>query len=213
MGIIASFAQPLEDQEPLAVTTVALAGSGSYDSGFKSVESYRLLVGMVLAIIDTIGTITFTAGGGGLDDCAIVGPYTSYTERDYQVDIDTIGAVDTFRWSHDGGATWEAALVAITGLAQTLEYGVTVTFGAVTGHAVGDNWAFTATRTVGTVDVIQSQDGTNEDSKSFSSTIYSNDPDNAAFEVAAIGPYAKLKFTNGARAASTFRASLNGKVS
>jgi len=52
---------------------------------------------------------------------------------------------NTFSWSEDGGSTWTATGVAITGAAQTLSNGVTITFAATTGHTLGDKWSFTAT--------------------------------------------------------------------
>jgi len=58
----------------------------------------------------------------------------------YVVEIDATGTPDTFKWSHDGGSTWEAAGVAITGAAQTLDCGVQVTFANTTGHTLGDTW-------------------------------------------------------------------------
>jgi hypothetical protein len=58
----------------------------------------------------------------------------------YRVQIDGAGIPDTFKWSNDGGATWEASTVNITGAAQTLENGLTITFAATTGHTNGDYW-------------------------------------------------------------------------
>lgn len=52
---------------------------------------------------------------------------------------------NTFEWSNDGGVTWEATGVAITGSAQTLEDGWTITFGATTGHTSLDTWRWTVT--------------------------------------------------------------------
>lgn len=92
---------------------------------------------------------TFT--GIGLNDmsvnfgynfsCAVDYRGQSYsTVAAYKIEIDSTGTPDTFKWSHDGGSTWEATGVAITGSAQTLECGVQVTFGSTTGHTLGDSW-------------------------------------------------------------------------
>jgi hypothetical protein len=82
--------------------------------------------------------------GQGLDGLSSSG---SYTMRDknirYLVEIQTTGAVDTFRWSDDDGVTYTEN-VAITGSAQTLSHGVSITFGAVTGHTEGDYWVVSA---------------------------------------------------------------------
>jgi len=50
---------------------------------------------------------------------------------------------NTFQWSKDGGVSWDATDVAITGAAQGLFDGITVTFGAILGHDFGDRWDFT----------------------------------------------------------------------
>jgi len=51
---------------------------------------------------------------------------------------------NTFSWSDDGGSTWIATGIALTGAAQALNEGVTITFAATTGHTAGDYWGFTA---------------------------------------------------------------------
>jgi hypothetical protein len=83
-----------------------------------------------------------------LNDLSSGGTYTG-TETEppyvnYRVEIDGTNP-DTFKWSDDNGLTWQAGTVAITaGTAQTLNNGVSITFGADTGHASGDYWIFTA---------------------------------------------------------------------
>ena len=74
------------------------------------------------------GTIEPTAGG----------TYTGYTKGTYAIEIDAEGTPDTFKWSKDGGT--ETTGVAITGLAQTLAEGVTITFDGTTGATLADNW-------------------------------------------------------------------------
>lgn len=97
---------------------------------------------------NAVGAKVFT--GTGLDDATSGGSYTSFygvsgngEQDNFRVEIDGTSP-DTFKWSNDGGSTWEATTVAITGSAQTLENGVTITFAATTGHTSGDRWDFTA---------------------------------------------------------------------
>jgi len=79
------------------------------------------------------------SSGGIYTGTGIEPPYVQY-----RVEIDGTGP-DTFRWSDDKGTTWQASNVAITaGSAQTLNNGVTITFGADTGHTAGHYWDFTA---------------------------------------------------------------------
>jgi len=82
--------------------------------------------------------------GIGLSDLNTGGTFSGGSGLVYVVEIDGTGTPDTFRWSDDGGASWDASTVSITGAAQTLNNGVTVTFGATTGHTSGDRWSFVA---------------------------------------------------------------------
>ena len=52
------------------------------------------------------------------------------------------GSADTFSWSINGAN--QATLVPITGSAQTLTNGISVTFVETTGHAIGDKWTVSA---------------------------------------------------------------------
>lgn len=86
------------------------------------------------------GSVNFT--GSGLDDMALGGTFTGGASLNYRVQIDAAGTPNTFKWSDDGGTNWNATAVAITGGAQTLNNGVAITFGAATGHTLGDRWDF-----------------------------------------------------------------------
>jgi phage tail sheath gpL-like len=81
--------------------------------------------------------------GGTLNDATSQGTYTGTTTKKFMVKISTAAATDKFQYSIDNGANWSAE-TDITGSAQTLEDGVTVTFGATTGHAADDEWHFSA---------------------------------------------------------------------
>ena len=87
-------------------------------------------------------TIVLETAGLGLDDLTPGGTFNHQSDISYRVKIDGLGTPDTFTWSADGGITWEATGVAVTGAAQTLNYGVTVTFGATTGHTLNNYWDF-----------------------------------------------------------------------
>jgi hypothetical protein len=86
----------------------------------------------------SVGAAAFT--GSGLDDATYGGVYGHRADLDYEVQIDGTGTPDTFKWSKDDGSTYEATTVAITGSAQDLDNGVTVTFAATTGHTSADLW-------------------------------------------------------------------------
>ena len=94
-----------------------------------------------IAIVSkTVGAPTFS--GLGLDDMNTGGEFTGDADIVYEVEIDLAGTPDTFKWSEDG--VEKATGVSITGSAQTLSNGVTVTFDAPTGHTLGEKWTFTA---------------------------------------------------------------------
>jgi hypothetical protein len=83
--------------------------------------------------------------GSGLNDMLQNGGYGNYTGTvfgKYEVTIDATGIPDTFKWRVNGGAYTSG--VAITGAAQALSLGVTVTFTATTGHTLNDTWTFYA---------------------------------------------------------------------
>ena len=77
------------------------------------------------------------------DDLSRSGTYTGSTDIRYLVEIDSIGTPDTFRWSNDNGASWTSG-VDITGAAQLLENGLSITFGSTTGHDIDDYWIISA---------------------------------------------------------------------
>lgn len=86
----------------------------------------------------SIGAAAFS--GVGLDDLTESGNFNGNGRTTVRVRIDGTGTPDTFEWSYDGGGTWQQAGVPITGAAQLLQAGVYVTFGATTGHTIGDYW-------------------------------------------------------------------------
>lgn len=92
---------------------------------------------------NSVWSAAFT--GSGLNDMTTGGTWTGDQPRKLRVEIDGVASPNTFKWSKNGGATWKATGVAITGAAQALSPdggGVTVTFGATTGHTATDRWDF-----------------------------------------------------------------------
>lgn len=88
-------------------------------------------------VIDPIHQPTQTTGNG-LSDLTAAGTYNGTGDATFEVEITVAAATDEFRWRKNGGA-WSAS-IAITGAAQALSDGVTVTFAATTGHTAGDAW-------------------------------------------------------------------------
>lgn len=105
--------------------------------------------GTLLEIGDGAGTIgSVTQTGTGTDDMIVSTPETSYDghlDLTVRVEIDLADTTDTFRYSIDGGSTWEREDIPIAGVdTPTLLFdGVYIEFGTVTGHTLGDYWEFT----------------------------------------------------------------------
>lgn len=86
---------------------------------------------------------TTQSTGSGLNDITFGGLFTGATSVTYYVKIDATGTPDTFSWSKDNFSTTEATGVSLTGSAQTLDNGITITASATTGHTLNDVWQMT----------------------------------------------------------------------
>ena len=99
---------------------------------------------------DTIGEGGTTFVGSGLDDAFFSGHYSGDSStKSFFVKIDATGGTDTFEWGFDSSVGTQATGIAITGNPQILDstYGISIDFGATTGHTTGDKWVGTATAT------------------------------------------------------------------
>lgn len=90
-----------------------------------------------------LGILPTVFDGSGINDLTpgTTGVALGYQDRDFQVVIDATGTPDTFKWSSDGGANFTAG-VNCTTTALTLQEGITIKFGATTGHTLNDQWDF-----------------------------------------------------------------------
>lgn len=89
-----------------------------------------------------IGTVAFTVAPG-LNDMTVTGEYTGDRDRTFRVYVDANGTPDTFKWSEDGGATWNSTTVNMAAKVY-INYGLELNFAATTGHTIGNYWEFTA---------------------------------------------------------------------
>ncbi len=76
--------------------------------------------------------------GQGLNDLSQGAAFSDTDTAYFEVEIDAEGTPDTFQWRKNGGAYTTG--VSITGAAQALSDGQTITFAATTGHTTGDKW-------------------------------------------------------------------------
>lgn len=92
----------------------------------------------------TIGPAVFNGPDTNLNDLTSGGRYTPVAvNAEYLITISAVGTPDHYVWSKNGGTL--SSPVAITGSSQTLTDGVTITFGATTGHTLNDSWTISAT--------------------------------------------------------------------
>jgi len=87
---------------------------------------------------------TTQATGTGLNDATFGGSYTGSSTKTYQVKITAVGTPDSFQYSDDGGSTFNGVNIEIrSDGVQALAEGVTIIFGATTGHTLNDVWEST----------------------------------------------------------------------
>jgi len=86
-----------------------------------------------------ISKYNFEFVGTGSNDMTINGNLID--ELDFVIEIDGTDTPDTFKWSNDGGITWEAIEVSITGANQSLSNGISIRFDSTIGHTLGDVWS------------------------------------------------------------------------
>lgn len=95
--------------------------------------------------------------GSGLNDLSNGGTFTGVIDRNFRVEIDGVGATDTYKWSSDGGQTYDAQNVPIVAGAVPLKEGVTIQFQNTTGHTLNEYWTFDAVA-AGTIDTFRWSD-------------------------------------------------------
>ncbi len=78
--------------------------------------------------------------GSGQHDLTSAGTYSAGVDHDYTIKIT---ATNKFQWKKDNGA-YNGSDITITGSAQTLADGVTVTFGHTTGYTINDQFLIQA---------------------------------------------------------------------
>jgi len=73
---------------------------------------------------------------------SITGTYTGETSRVYLLMIDSLGTPDTFKWSNNGGNTYQQQLIPISLSPINLDSGLSVTFTATTGFSYNQQFTF-----------------------------------------------------------------------
>ncbi len=81
------------------------------------------------------------SGVSGLEDLTPSGNYTGNEPATFTIKITSTGSPNNFQWKKNNGAF--SANTPITGSVQALSDGVSITFGATTGHTLNDQWVVT----------------------------------------------------------------------
>ena len=108
----------------------------------KTIRLANIRYGTTAASTIESATATAVAGSTTLASGGTSSGLATTTSYQIIIDAGDIAIPNTFKWSDDGGSTWDATEVAITGAAQTLNNGITVTFSSTTGGTTNDQWDF-----------------------------------------------------------------------
>lgn len=118
--------------------------AGNSCSGFGTQEPTSKVHARSLSVIsDPVFT-----GTGSYEGADTSGVCTSVPTLNYKCEIDGVGTPATFKWSDDGGSTWDATGVplSVTSAFIPLNNGVTFRTSATgTNHDIGDYWEFSTT--------------------------------------------------------------------
>lgn len=77
----------------------------------------------------------------GLNDISSTGVFTGATSAQYDIEIESTGTPDQFKFRKDGGSYTTSQSCSTTG--TSIGDGLSVKFAATTGHTVGDRWVVT----------------------------------------------------------------------
>jgi hypothetical protein len=113
---------------------------GDYRATEINFQGYANGVNDANDALSGLGTTTFS--GSGLNDLTFGGFYDTTTANTFYVKI--VGDAENpeqFVWSKNNFVGDTSGTISITGSAQDLANGITVTFGATTGHTNTDSWS------------------------------------------------------------------------
>ena len=130
--------------------------------------------------------------GNQLSDLTLSGDFSGVSDNlTFLVEIDGKGTgnnPDTFRWSMDGGITYvQEKTTLVAGASVPLRYGLSMSFGAASGHGLGDNWTFSPANTRRVIPVFQ-QGGTAVNLIRLRNTLYQELYEAMSFDLLALRP-------------------------
>ncbi len=103
-----------------------------------------VLAGDVTELTDTFATSIMDVFGSPPSNPTVSGTYTGSTNAYWVIDITASGTPDVFEWAKNNGSATTG--VNITGGAQLLSDGISITFPSTTAYSVGQAWVISVAR-------------------------------------------------------------------
>jgi uncharacterized phiE125 gp8 family phage protein len=128
---------------------ITLTQNGLWPTDMRAHDSMAItcVCGYDGDVIPHVGWVPTSTTSTTLNDMTAGGTFSGTVRTEFEIEIDAEATPDTIKWRKvtrdaNGEKTYSAwtATVAVTGSAQTLTDGVSVTFGATTGHTLADAW-------------------------------------------------------------------------
>ena len=94
--------------------------------------------------LETITDLGSLVSAPSASNITISGTYSGNTSRVYLLQIDSTGTPNTFKWSNNGGNTFEQIYVPIVAGPIALDNGLSVIFNATTGFTLNQQFTFQA---------------------------------------------------------------------
>ncbi|RYG69809.1 fibronectin type III domain-containing protein, partial [archaeon] len=113
----------------------------TFDDSADDVPQLEVLVdGQWSKPVFTSSNVTFA-----VDDLSVTGSYDGVADAEFRVKITSVGAVDKFAWSINGGV-FSSSVTIVANQKFLLQNGLYINFDSQVSHILNDEWSFTAIR-------------------------------------------------------------------
>ena len=129
----------------IETSTLGVGGAGYNAGDTFTVDGGSTLATGTVATVAAGVVLTYSLTGSGAGYSVADGVATTkVTGAGAGLTVNITALHDMFKWSVDNGANWKSPVMnTITGEHQSLEDKISIDFGSITGHDVGDKWTFT----------------------------------------------------------------------